>query len=223
MDPISVIIRLKNEEQWIGHTIQSVLDHFEHPEIIIINNLSTDKSIQIANLFSHDTSLPFNDKRYTNIKKMKLDEYSPGKAINLGINHSSRKYVLLISAHCVIRKLNKKVLFEKLDVFKAIFGKQIPHYYGKRIKPSYIWSHFEKKETVNMFSELEERYFFHNAFAFFQKEFLEKFPMNEDLVGKEDRYWAHNVVSNGEKYLYDPDFICNHHFTENGNTWRGVG
>ena len=35
---VSIIIRTKNEEQWIGHTIQSVLDHFEHPEIIIINN-----------------------------------------------------------------------------------------------------------------------------------------------------------------------------------------
>ena len=47
--------------------------------------------------------------------------------------------------------------------------------------------------------------------------------MNEELVGKEDRYWAHNIVSEGKQYLYEPSFICDHHFTENGNTWRGVG
>ena len=29
----SVIIRVKNEERWIGHAIQSVLDHVFKPEI----------------------------------------------------------------------------------------------------------------------------------------------------------------------------------------------
>ena len=35
---LSVIIRAKNEERWIGHTIQSVLDFFPGSEIIIIDN-----------------------------------------------------------------------------------------------------------------------------------------------------------------------------------------
>ena len=33
---VSVIIRTKNEEQWIGHVIQSVIDLIYKPEIIII-------------------------------------------------------------------------------------------------------------------------------------------------------------------------------------------
>ena len=36
----SIIIRTKNEEQWIGHAIQSVLDHIKEPEIVIIDNWS---------------------------------------------------------------------------------------------------------------------------------------------------------------------------------------
>ena len=42
MDNISVIIRCRNEEQWIGHSIQSVIDNFDNPEIVIIDNNSTD-------------------------------------------------------------------------------------------------------------------------------------------------------------------------------------
>ena len=44
MDNISVVIRCKNEEHWVGHSIQSVLDSFdefvETADIIITNRLS---------------------------------------------------------------------------------------------------------------------------------------------------------------------------------------
>ena len=36
---ISVVIRTRNEERWIGHTIQSLLDHLIQPEIIIVDNM----------------------------------------------------------------------------------------------------------------------------------------------------------------------------------------
>ena len=49
--PISVIIRNRNEEQHIGFAIQSVLDNFINPEIIVVDNNSTDNSLEIVNLF----------------------------------------------------------------------------------------------------------------------------------------------------------------------------
>ena len=45
---VSVIIRSKNEERWIGHAIQSVLDHIESPEIIIVDNNSSDDSCSMV-------------------------------------------------------------------------------------------------------------------------------------------------------------------------------
>ena len=38
LNNISVIIRNRNEERYIGYAIQSVLDTFDKPEIIIVDN-----------------------------------------------------------------------------------------------------------------------------------------------------------------------------------------
>ena len=51
---LSVIIRTKNEERWIGYAIQSVLDHLMKPEIVIVDNNSTDKTIDIVKFFAEN-------------------------------------------------------------------------------------------------------------------------------------------------------------------------
>ena len=48
---VSVIIRTKNEEQFIGHVVQSVVDNLKKPEIIIIDNFSEDATLDIIKLF----------------------------------------------------------------------------------------------------------------------------------------------------------------------------
>ena len=37
---VSIIVRTKNEERWIGHCIQSVIDFLDSPEIVVIDNNS---------------------------------------------------------------------------------------------------------------------------------------------------------------------------------------
>ena len=80
LNNFSVVIRTRNEEQWIGHTIQSVLDYLLKPEIIIIDNNSTDKTLDIVNQFIEDPLLNKKSKNYTKIKIFKINDYSPGKA-----------------------------------------------------------------------------------------------------------------------------------------------
>ena len=81
---------------------------------------------------------------------------------------------MIISAHCVLNKLSLKKHIKDLEKFIAVFGNQIPYYYGKRITKRYIWSHFTKKRTINMYSDFEKRYFFHNAISFFKSTTLKK-------------------------------------------------
>ena len=61
MDDFSVIIRVKNEERYLGHAIQSVLDLLYKPEIIIVDNESTDMSSNIWGLFRQDSKLNSED------------------------------------------------------------------------------------------------------------------------------------------------------------------
>ena len=63
-DPVSVIIRTKNEERWVGYAIQSVLSNLNKPEIIIIDDNSSDETLEIVRLFTQDKIL--GDKKNKN-------------------------------------------------------------------------------------------------------------------------------------------------------------
>ena len=218
----SVIIRVKNEEKHIGHCVQSVIDHLNNPEIIIIDNNSIDNSMDIISHFKKDKSLNSTDKRYADIQNFNINAYTPGKALNLGISKAKNKYILIISAHCKIINFNKKDTNKKLDEGYSIFGDQIPIWNGKRITKRYIWSNFATKEKINMYSEYENRFFFHNAFSIFKKNMLKKYPFNENLVSKEDRYWANNIIKLKKKTFYMPSNCVEHYYTNNGATWKNI-
>lgn len=213
MDKISVIIRNRNEQDYIGFAIQSCLEFFKTPEIIIVDNNSTDNSIEIVNLFSDRTV----------IKILNNESYTPGKSINLGVKNASSEYIMILSAHAQIKNLDFEIVKENLKKYSAIFGKQIPIYKGKKITPRYIWNHFGDEPVINMFSESEKRYFFHNAFSFFKKETLIDFPFDEVHPGKEDRFWVNELIENKRKFLYEPRLQMNHFYTQAGATWKGIG
>ena len=214
IDPVSVVIRNKNEAQHIGLAIQSIHDHIgSSAEIIIVDDNSTDDSLRVVALF---------DKMNISIQKIE-GGYSPGKAINQAIKQATYSKVLVLSAHAQITKINLEYVFSMLGRYKAIFGHQTPIYRGKKISPRYIWSHFVEEEVKNMFSSIENRPFLHNAFCFYSRDFLLHNPFDEKLVGKEDRYWAIDLIDNGHEYLYTPSLRANHYWTTNGATWKGLG
>ena len=51
---------------------------------------------------------------------------------------------------------------------QVFFGNQVL-YEGKRINKSVLWKHFVDDSVENMYSEMEDRYFFHNAASSFKK------------------------------------------------------
>ncbi len=221
---ISVIIRSKNEERWIGHCIQSVIEFLDKPEIIIVDNNSSDETIPIIKSFKEDPNFKVKKKNnYTKIKILSIDNYSPGRAINLGVKNAKNKFVLVISAHCTIKKINLNKHLKDLKKFKCVFGNQIPVWKGKKITKRYIWSHFTDQPVVNMYSDQEDRYFMHNALSLFERNFLLKNKFNENLTSKEDRYWVNSIIKKKYKFLYDPELEAEHYYTEAGNTWKGIG
>ena len=223
MDNVSVLMRCRNEERWIGHSIQSVIDTFDKPEIVVVNNNSTDESMSIVNMFKKDKLLMGDGGSYTDIKIHNINGYSPGKSLNYGVTKCSNDYILVLSAHCVLFRQNLNRVREQLKNHCVVGGKQIPIYKGKKITPRYVWSNFGTTDEINLFSENEDRYFLHNAFAYYKKETLIENPFDENLAAKEERYWVNDMIRSGHKSYYSADLKCHHHYTTNGATWKGIG
>ena len=222
MAKFSILIRCKNEERWIGHTIQSCIDHIKEPEIIIIDNNSTDSSLEIARNFAHDPLIESNPS-YAEMTFLNINDYTPGKAINFGVSQAKNDLIMLISSHCVLTAFDEENIKSELNLHSCIFGNQIPYYFGKRIKKRYLWANFKNEKEVNPYSKDESRYFMHNALSCIKKKTLKENPFDEFLQGKEDRYWARDIIKKKETILYDPNLSCDHHYTPNGNTWKGIG
>jgi glycosyltransferase involved in cell wall biosynthesis len=212
---VSVIIRNRNEEAHIGYCLQSIIDFIgTDVQIVLVDNDSSDGSIRVANTFD-----------CINIDKIRIsmNDYSPGKALNVGIKQCTGDMILIISAHCEIIKFDMDTVISGLKSHIAIWGKQIPIWDGKKISRRYMWSNFKDHSCENYYCKFEDRYFFHNAFSIFMKKSLIDFPFDEGVSGKEDRFWVNERIEDGSSVKYESDLIVKHHYTVNGATWKGTG
>lgn len=210
---ISIILRNRNENEYIGFALQSICDHIPDAEVIVIDNNSSDDSLDVVTLFN--TRL--------DISVVNIDNYTPGRSLNKAVGLCTNDTILVLSAHSQVTKMDLGYVQQQLKTHCAVFGNQTPIYRGKRINKRYIWSHFVDSEVVNMHSTIEDRPFLHNAFCFYNKSDLIETPFDEELSTKEDRYWAIDILKEGKSYLYTPQIEVNHYYTGNGATWKGLG
>ena len=115
---VSIIIRTKNEERWIVPCLKSIFSQtYKNFEIIIVDNYSTDKTIEKA-------------KQFKISKILKIKKFFPGKAINMGIKSSKGDYVVILSAHAIptnnlwLEKFVKAI--EEDEKFAGVYGRQEP-------------------------------------------------------------------------------------------------
>ena len=152
MNKVSVIIRCKNEERWIGHSIQSAVDFFDNPEIVIVDDNSTDNSRRVISTFD-----------YLDINIFNIEHYTPGKSLNIGVQNASNDIVCVLSAHCVLTECHFGKIKSYLEDHVAVWGKQIPIWNGKKVGRRYVWSNFKDDDKVNYYCKEENRPFLHNA------------------------------------------------------------
>ena len=210
MAEISIIIRTKNEEKWIGHCLAMIeKQSFMDFEIILVDNESTDHTVQIA-------------KRYNLSKIVNVKKFLPGNAINEGIRVSAGKYIVCISAHCVPKdNYWLETLRRNFDTEKNIAG-----VYGRQLPVSYT-DPVDKRDLLLVFGQDRrlqiKDYFFHNANSMFRRDVWDTFPFDEEVTNIEDRVWGKKVVEAGYQIAYDPDAaVYHHHGLHQGNTIKRV-
>jgi glycosyltransferase involved in cell wall biosynthesis len=214
MPEISIIVRTKNEERWISHCLRTIFEQdFEDFEVIIVDNNSTDHTVKVA-------------KRYPVSKILNIDKFFPGKALNIGINASTGKYIACISAHCIpkdrnwLKKLHNN--FKNSSELAGVYGGQLPVAYTSDADKRDLLITFGRDKRTQI-----KDYFFHNANSLIPKEILMKFPFDDDLTNIEDRVWAKQVIKAGYHIIYDPDAAVYHYHglhqhTDNSSRVKGI-
>ena len=205
MPKISIIIRSKNEEKWIGHCLESVFSQKQNDfEVILVDNDSTDNTVDVA-------------LRFPVSQVLKVEHFLPGLAINNGIRACSGEYIACLSAHCVPKRddwLCK--LTENLDENVNVAG-----VYGRQLPVSFTDA-TDKRDLLIAFGEDKriqiKDYFFHNANSMIRRSIWEKFPFDEKVTNIEDRVWGKQVIENGYNLVYEPKAgVFHHHGLHQGN------
>ncbi len=194
---VSIIIRTKNEEEWIGHCLEMVFNQEQVDyEVILADNNSQDHTLEIAS-------------RYPIKKIVKIDHYLPGKALNNGIQFSQSEFIVCLSAHCIPK--TKKWLHNLLinfgdDKIAGVYGRQIPLSFSspQDVRDLLIIFGLDKRVQI-------KDSFFHNGNSAIRKDVLEKYPFDETVSNVEDRLWGKAVIEKGYQLIYEPEAIVYHH------------
>ena len=109
---ISIVIAMRNEEEYIGHCIDSIFQsdyNSDNMEIIIVNSMSSDGSDNIVRRYM---------EKHSNIKYYQNEKIYTPFAFNIAIQNATGEYIFIIGAHSKYDKDYFSILVEyavKLD------------------------------------------------------------------------------------------------------------
>lgn len=189
---VSIIIRCYNEEKYIGQLLNGIeVQTITDKEIIIVDSGSTDKTLDIVSNYP------------AKIISIAPEDFSFGKALNLGCQSAQGEYLVFASAHVYpvyqdwLEKLLKPFEDEKIAL---VYGKQRGNEITKYSEHQIFAKWFP--DTSNF---KQEQPFCNNANVAIRRFLWEKFPYNEHLTGLEDLDWAKHIIKEGYYLAYNAE------------------
>ena len=198
LSTISIVIRTYNEEKWIRHCLSAIFSQdFEHFDVVIVDNNSTDKTLSIVNSFP--------------VKKIiKIEKYLPGLALNMGVQANNAEYYVFLSAHCIpCDKYWLKNLLQHINQNKFVmgaYGRQVPLPSSEPIDKRDLWMTFSCESRV---SKLDG--FFHNANSIVRASYFDNNLFDQKVTNAEDHLWGKKVINSGFQLAYCADAKVFHH------------
>lgn len=184
---VSVVIPVRNEENFIGKCIESFLDQ-TYPEskfeIIVVDGMSEDNTRTIVESYI---------SRYGNVKLYdNPDKYTPN-ALNIGIKNASGEIIMLASSHAVYSRDYISVCAQKIAEGKAEVagGKMITLPRSNSMKAKVIASvlsnPFGVGDAKYRIRYDKESYVDTVAYGLYKKELFDKVGLfNENLIRNQD-------------------------------------
>lgn len=196
---ISVIVRTKNEERWIGECLRRIRSQVisEPVEIILVDNCSTDATVEKARTI------------FPEIIVQTITDYLPGRAINVGVEASKGDFFAVISAHCLptdnywLANLRKNLDDPNVA---GVYGRQIPMNYTEPVDKRDLLVTFGLDRIIQT-----KGTFFHNANSMVRRSVWEQIPFENEITNIEDRIWGKKIISTGYTIIYEPE-ACVFHY-----------
>lgn len=190
---VSILIRTKNEERFIGQTLSAIFDQeFELPlEVIVIDSGSTDRTIEIVR--------EFNVRLY----EIESDKFSFGFALNYGAELAMGEFIVNLSAHCI--PVDSKWLDNLLA--PLLSDPSVAATYGNQV-PITGLNPFEERSLIANFGYNGEAHF-SNANSAIRKMIWKEHPFDEKAVFAEDYIWS-KLLPSKHKVKYVPDAAVYH-------------
>ena len=194
MKGISFVIRTLNEGLYLKDTLESIsCQNNDNFEVIIVDSGSTDNTKEIASSFGC---------KIVNIKK---EEWSWGKALNLGISYAIYDNVCIISGHCILTNESFiDVAFQLLEQSNVVYGRQVPIDNFDPFEEYELNAWYPKSVKINN-SELikvGKGVGVSNACCILNKKIWFEFKYNETLQSMEDAEWAYRVALGENMIIY---------------------
>lgn len=207
---ISIVIPCRNEEQYIGRCLQSIIN-VDYPlqqlEVFVCDGMSNDGTQKIVNEFARE---------YPIINQLVNHQQTTPQALNLGIKHASGDIIVILGAHSELlpdyltRCLESLHAHPEAGGVGGILDNQFTNPVSELI--GYAMSSSFGVGDAYFRTGMKEGYADTVVFGAYRKEVFEKVGLfDETLVRNQDDEFNFRVLQHGYKLWLDKSVVSKYH------------
>jgi rhamnosyltransferase len=203
---VSIVIRTKNEGRFIEKTLRAIEDQdFSGDyEVIIVDSGSTDGTLGVVRNYG------------VRVIQISEEEFSYGRALNIGATNAAGAYIVSLSAHALPRDATwltnlisefcqpdvaatygRQVSFDAVNPFEALLNKL-------------CFGSSKIKFNSGIDNRLLKRIHFTNSNCAVKKKVWQRIKFNERVQWGEDLVWQARVIKAGFSIVYSPGAVVYH-------------
>ena len=209
---VSVIIPVYNAQNYIEETIQSVINQtYQNWELIIVDDCSTDDSVELVKEF---------EKQDSRIRLIELETNfgGPARPRNIGIDNAKGEYIAFLDADDVWSKdkveyqinfmIKNKYNFTSTNIVRIDKD-------SNYLRNSLFYDFLNKLKKKKNICDFVKYSFIANSSVIIKKEIIGYFSEDKELVAVEDFYlWLELFIKKETQFYYIDDELLKYRILE---------